>query len=57
MQGYTYDELLADRSKRETFFGLYDRLIAELKKHGYMSSAATHKKCRNRLWDELSILD
>lgn len=57
MQRYTYDELLADPTKREVFFSLYDRLITELKKYGYMSSAAIHKKCRNRLWDELSILD
>jgi hypothetical protein len=57
MHGYTYDELLADKTKRERFIGLYDRLILELKKHGYMSSAAIHKKCRNKLWDELSILD
>jgi hypothetical protein len=57
MQGYTYNELLANPTKRERFFGLYDRLITELKKHGYISSAAIHKKCRNRLWEELSILD
>ncbi|MBB6301679.1 hypothetical protein GGE67_002294 [Rhizobium leucaenae] len=42
---------------REEFFYQYKRLIAGLKKYGYLEAATIHAKNRQRLVAELSLLD
>jgi hypothetical protein len=57
MPTYTYENLIMDKEKRASFFETYDRLIRDLKDHGYLEAAVTHKKIRKRIFEEVSSLD
>ncbi len=54
---YTYETLVLDTKTRDDFFKQYDRLIEGLKKYKFWESALRHKKNRDRIFNEVTMLD
>lgn len=56
MQEFTFENIIKNKTAREEFFLLYDRLISELKAKGYYDTAIIHARNRNRIQNEIGLL-
>lgn len=54
---YTLDNLINNRKIRANFMRDYDKLIRGLKKHGFNASAMKHARNKQRIADEIALLD
>lgn len=54
---YTYEALVLDTKIRNDFFIQYDKLIEDLKTYKFWESALRHKKNRDRIFTEVTMLD
>ncbi|NSY48296.1 hypothetical protein [Agrobacterium tumefaciens] len=57
MENITLETLVYDKTARDSFFYEYDRLIGWCKEFGYFEAALDHKRNRQRIWDEVALLD
>lgn len=57
MKDFTFENIIRYENLRKEFFLLYDRLIDELKSKGYYDAAIIHKRNRNRIQNEVGLLD
>lgn len=57
MENITLESLVYDRKARDKFFYEYDRLIGWCKEYGYLDAALDHKRNRDRIWVEATLLD
>jgi hypothetical protein len=54
---FTYENLIENLKIRTEFLRIYDDMIGNLKRSGYIESAAKHAKNRKRIFEEVSIFD
>lgn len=57
MPTFTFEKLLNDPKSRKKFFQIYDDMINNLKRSGFVESATRHAKNRKRIRDELALFD
>lgn len=56
MKEFTFENIIKNKTVREEFFLLYDRLISELKAKGYYDTAIIHARNKNRIQNEIGLL-
>jgi hypothetical protein len=53
---YTYDQLINNPDKRESFFRDFERLVALLKRHGFYDQVIAYKRYAVELRAEIELI-